>query len=169
MPGKRRNKDGLTDKQRAAIPIIARAKSKHQGIVECEKQGIASQRQYYRIWIKEPKFLRKLEEERDKYFGEIRDRVRDIFKDHAEILAQRLVSFGLQDGKDRLRAIENVLQAIGIDLGKGSRLAVQTNVSQNQSDADFQARFQEAQEERERRTIEARKRLKEINEELGEE
>jgi hypothetical protein len=168
MAGKRRSKDGLTDKQRAAIPIIARARSKHHGIVECEKKGIASQRQYYQVWIKEPKFLRKLDEERDKYFSEIRDRVRDIFKDHAEILAQRLVAFGLQDGKDRLRAIEIVLQAIGVDLGKGSRLAVQTNVNQHQSEDNFFMRLRDAQREREQRTLEAR-RSRELESELEEE
>lgn len=54
--------------------------------------------------------------------------VTNVFQEHAEILAQRLVSFGLQDGPDRLRAIENVLHAIGIDLGKGLIVAVQTNV-----------------------------------------
>ena len=47
-------------------------------------------------------------------------------------------------------------------------MAVQTNVSQNQLGGSFAECLREAQEERERRTIEARKRLKEIKEELDE-
>jgi len=131
MSGKRRNKDGLTDKQQQALPIIARAKSRHQGVCECERLGIVSEGQYYQRWVKEPEFVRQLEEERERYFGEVLVRVRDIFVSYAELLAQRLVTFGLQDGRDRLRAIEDVLSAIGIEFGKGSQINVKTNVIQS--------------------------------------
>ena len=135
MGGKRRNKDGLTDKQQQALPIIARAKSRHQGVLECEQLGIVKQWQYYQHWVKEPEVVRQLEEEREKYFGEVRVRVKDIFIGYAELLAQRLVTFGLQDGRDRLRAIEDVLSAIGIEFGKGSQVNVKTNVIQTNEDA----------------------------------
>ncbi len=156
MSGRRRNKDGLTDAQQQALPIIARAKSRHQGVLECEKLGIVRQWQYYKFWTKEPQFVKRLDEEREKYFGEVRSRVKDIFIHYAELLAQRLVSFGLQDGRDRLRAIEDVLTAIGIELGKGPRIDVKTNVVQNQRGKEFQEAFKKAQAERERRTRLAR-------------
>ena len=169
MAGKTRDKDGLTDKMKQAIPIIARAKSKHQGVLQCERLGIIRQHHYYKHWVKDRTYVEKLEAEREKYFLEVRDSVNDVFMAYAEVLAQRLVALGLQDGSDRLRAIEDVLTTLGFEFGRGSKVAVQTNVSQSQSDASFAERFREAQEERERRTIQARKHAKEIKEELGEE
>ncbi len=150
MGGRRRNKNGLTDKQQQALPIIARAKSRHQGVLECQRLGIVNQTQYYKYWTKEPQFVERLQEERDKYFGEVRSRIKDIFVSYAELLAQRLVSFGLQDGRDRLRAIEDVLGAIGIELGRGSRVDVRTQVVQASQGQGFAERVKDIQEERQR-------------------
>jgi hypothetical protein len=148
MGGRRRDSDGLTDKQKQAIPIIARAKSRHQGILECERLGIVRQSHYYNRWVKEPVFVEKLEEERRKYFEEVRNRVMDVFVAYAELLAQRLVSFGLQDGRDRLRAIENVLTAVGIEFGKGQKVDVKTNVVQTAPEEDFVERLKRLSRER---------------------
>lgn len=150
MSGRRRDKDGLTDKQRQSLPIIARAKSRHQGVLECEKMGIVRQSHYYNHWVKEPEFVRMLEEERHKYFEEVRSKVTDTFLSYAEILAQRLVSFGLQDGRDRLRAIEDVLTAIGVELGKGSRVDIRTNVVQGTLNEDIAERALKVWEKRAR-------------------
>lgn len=160
MAGKTRDKDGLTDKQRQAIPIIARAKSKHQGVLECEKLGIIKQHHYYKQWVKEPRFVSKLDAERERYFQEVRETVKDVFMTYAEVLAQRLVALGLQDGSDRLRAIEDVLIALGFEFGRGSKVAVQTNVVQSRQGKSFVEALREAQAQRERRTREARRSVR---------
>ena len=157
MAGRTRDKDGLTDKMRRALPIIARAKSKHQGVLQCEKLGIIKQHHYYKHWVKDRNYVEKLEAEREKYFHEVRETVKDVFLNYAEVLAQRLVALGLQDGSDRLRAIEDVLTTIGFEFGRGSKVAVQTNVSQNQLGGSFAESLREVQEERERRAHEARR------------
>ena len=157
MAGKTRDKDGLTDKQRRAIPIIARAKSKHQGVLECEKLGIVKQHQYYKVWVKEPAFVDKLEAERTNYFQEVREQVMDVFMTYAEVLAQRLVALGLQDGSDRLRAIEDVLMSLGFEFARGSKVNVQTNVAQVSKDKSFAECLKEIQEQRTALTERARR------------
>jgi hypothetical protein len=144
MAGRTRDKDGLTDKQRQAIPIIARAKSKHQGVLECERLGIVKQHHYYKHWVKEPRYVEKLQIERQQYFEEVREKVTDVFINYAEVLAQRLVALGLQDGSDRLRAIENVLTTLGFEFGRGGKVQVQTNVVQSQNAETFKERLRRA-------------------------
>jgi hypothetical protein len=72
----------------------------------------------------------------------------DVFVACAELLAQRLVSFGLQDGRDRLKAIENVLSAVGIDFRKGQKIDVQTNIVQTEPEEDFVERLKRISRER---------------------
>ena len=113
----RRDKNGLTEKQRRAIPVIAVAESVRQGVFECERLGIVSAYTYYHRWVHEPEFRQARDDAREKMLGEASLRVKSIFVGAAEEAASQLVKIAGkgQIGKAQVAGCYAVLQGAGIE------------------------------------------------------
>jgi len=122
----------LTDKQKQSIPVIAIFPTIHQGVLECVERKIVSENYFYRKWAVDPIYKSALLKVREDFCGQIKDSVLDEFKLHGERLARKLIKIADgEKGKDQIKAIENVLSALGIDFGKNQKLNIndqRTNV-----------------------------------------
>jgi len=129
--GVRENKE-LTDKQKQSIPVIAIYPTIRQGVLECQRRGIVNHNYFYRRWALDPVYKRELMKVREDFCGQIKDSVLDEFKLHGERLARKLIKLADgEKGKDQIKAIEDVLSALGIDFGKNQKLNIndqRTNV-----------------------------------------
>lgn len=122
--GIRENKD-LTDKQKQSIPVIAVFPSIHQGVMECVRRSIVSENWFYRKWAVDPVYKRELMKVREEFCGQIKDAVLDEFKIHGERLARKLIKLADgEKGKDQIKAIEDVLSALGVDFGRSQKVNI---------------------------------------------
>jgi len=122
--GIRKTKE-LTDKQKQSIPVIAIFPTIRQGVLECERRGIVTHNYFYRKWASDPVYRRALLKVREEFCGQIKDAVLDEFKLHGERLARKLVKIAdTEKAKDQIKAIENVLSALGIDFGKNQKVNI---------------------------------------------
>ena len=128
--GRRRDENGLTDKQRQSLPIITVAPSIHKGMRQCIEKGIVGSREYfYKTWWKQDAYVKAVTEARAEYQGTIRDEILNRFRARAPEIADKMLDTALSGRADSIRACENVLAALGVELGKGNRVNVSQSVS----------------------------------------
>ena len=146
-----RDKNGFTEKQRLALPVIAQAKTKAQGVEECERLGIMRADTYYKHWTKQPHFVNALKELREQFFQDVLSDVKHVFRESAVELAGRLVDAAKQSSSDRDRiiAIAKVLSALGVDFGTGTKVNVQQSTTLvTEKQVEFKDRIEKLAEDR---------------------
>ncbi len=130
QPKRRRGRDksGLTRKQRLAITIVAGAKSRHQGVLECERKKIITADHYYRQWMHERRFVFAINAERTRIQGEHNERREQQLYAYEEAVTQEVIDTALSKGADKMRAIEVFFGLIGVDTGRGNRFKSTTHI-----------------------------------------
>ena len=126
-----RDENGLTDKQKQSIPVIASAVTVYEGVRQCVEQRIVSRDHFYHVWKKEPPFVAALNAERERIQGEVAERVRQRFLMSVERVVDTVIKHATSSRADALRGAEIVLNSIGIDTGRSSRFSATTKVVQS--------------------------------------
>lgn len=140
---KGRGKDGLTDKMRESIPVIAVAKSIYRGLLDCVEQGIISATNYYYAWWgedKEPGYQKLLDAERNRVQGMAHNAVVQRFKDHAEDHADVINALAYNSKNDavRLAASRAALAGMGVTTGQAQiNVTAGASASVNEKQGEF--------------------------------
>lgn len=126
-----RDENGLTERMREVIPIIARARTKHQGVVQCIELGIlASENSYYRNFATDDHYVKAQNAERTRIMGERIERAIQIIEHYDDALVRTLVKRALsKKHKDAQRALETALHMGGHDIGRSSNFHIETHVN----------------------------------------
>jgi hypothetical protein len=145
----RRDKNGMTEKMRASIPIIAAARTRREGIQQCQKFGIigsgdGSERHFYRAWLKHPYYRSELERERERVQGEMAERIQSLMMAYEEDIVEHLCITALSSRADKIRAAELILTLRGYPTGKGVRLNQQI-IQANQNNLPELERLSDAE------------------------
>lgn len=100
----RRDANGLTEKMRQAIPIIATAKTRSLGVFECiEKKIVSSTQFYYGTWCKDDNYVRALNAERTRIQGDMQARALRKFEAYQEKIDDALIAQAMRKGPRQTR------------------------------------------------------------------
>ena len=127
-----RDKNGLNAKQRQSLPVIATAKSRRQGVIECGKQKIVSVAHWYRVWWKQPAYVKAVNQAEEELHGEVKDRIHQLAIAEGLETMRNIIRVAHSAGTNNMRAAEMHLGAIGVDTGRSSRFTKSTtHIEQN--------------------------------------
>ena len=133
----RRDKNGLTPKQRKSIPIIAAAKSKRQGIIQCTKQKIVTESHFYRRWWQEPAYVKAYNKAKEELEGQIEDRYNQLAIAEVMATARNVFKVAQSFGPNNMQAAKMHLGSVGIDTGQNLRFTSSTHIHQTNIHATF--------------------------------
>jgi len=115
---------------RRSIPIIAAAPTRSQGLELCREQGIVAIPVFYQTWMRDDRYLKAMLAERERIQGQSIERLTRILAAHDEEVLMECIKVALSERRDKMRAIEAILNILGYDTGRGARVSVTTNIGQ---------------------------------------
>jgi len=129
----RRDQHGLTEKMRASLPLVAAAKSRHQGVLECAELGIVTESHFYRTWMHDDHYVRAVNLERDRVQGASIERCKSFLVAYDEVVMEKLVQVCIDTRNTKqIAAIRLYAEIVG-HVTKGGDVNVTTNVVQTAS------------------------------------
>src|SRR3972149_9250093 len=112
---------------RRSIPIIAAAPTRSQGLELCREHGIDAIPVFYQTWMRDDRYLKAMLAERERIQGQSIERLTRILAAHDEEVLMECIKVALSERRDKMRAIEAILNILGYDTGRGARsVATQT-------------------------------------------